>query len=88
MKKIVIAAVAAVAALSLSACDGLDKMQEQYKDAPIGPRVNEPVTIVEMPDGYANIATVCVDGMRYSSATTGSSNDTRAISVVPDPTCK
>lgn len=76
----------------LSACDnpfsgGFDKALETFQDAPIGDRVNKPVTIIEMPDGYANVATVCVKGMRYSTTTTGSANEVRAVSVTPDPSC-
>jgi hypothetical protein len=67
----------------------MDKAQETFKDAPIGPRINKPVTIIEMPDGYGNIATVCVDGIRYSTSTVGSGqSEARAISMVADPSCK
>jgi hypothetical protein len=90
MKKIFIAVAVAATALSLSACNpgSFDKMTEQFQDAPIGPRVNKPVTIIEMPDGYANVATVCDKGMRYSTTTVGTANEVRALSVVADPTCK
>jgi hypothetical protein len=94
MKKIVFAAVAALAAVSLTACGsgaggGFDKFNETFKDAPIGKRVNKPVTIIEMPDGYANVATVCVDGIRYSTTTNGGGqSEARAVSVTADPTCK
>jgi hypothetical protein len=89
MKKIFVGLAVAAAALSLSACDpGFDKAMEQFKDAPIGPRVNKPVTIIEMPDGYGNVATVCENGVRYSTTTVGGNNEARAISVVLDPSCK
>ena len=93
MKKSKIVVAVAVAVLSvggLSACgdSGFDSFQEQFKDAPIGDRVNEKVTIIEMPDGYANIATVCVNGVRYSSATVGGTDSqARAIQVTVDPSC-
>ena len=79
-----------VGALFLGACGAgtFDKLQEGYKDAPIGPRVNQDVTIIEMPDGYGNIATVCVDGVRYGTSTVGSGqSEARAISMVLDPSC-
>lgn len=91
MKKIAAAAAAAALALSLSACGSgtFDKLQEPFKDAPIGQRVNQPVTIIEMPDGYANVATTCYKGMRYSTTTIGGGqSEARAVSVVADPSCK
>lgn len=91
MKKIAIAAATVGLALSLSACGSgtFDKIQEPFKDAPIGQRVNQPVTIIEMPDGYANVATTCYKGMRYSTTTVGArTGEARAVSVVADPTCK
>jgi hypothetical protein len=91
-KKFAAAGVAAALALSLSACGAsgtFDKLQEPFKDAPIGQRVNQPVTIIEMPDGYANVATVCYKGMRYSTTTIGAGqSEARAVSVTADPTCK
>ena len=80
------ATVLAVGGLSACGAGTFDKATEQFKDAPIGPRVNKPVTIIEMPDGYANVATVCHNGMRYSTTTVGT--DARAVSVVEDPACK
>lgn len=90
MKKILIPAVIAASVLGLGACGAgfADKMQEPFKDAPIGNRVDKPVTLIDMPDGYANVATVCVNGVRYSTTTVGSaSSEARALSVVIDPSC-
>lgn len=92
-KTLAVIAIAVSATLGLGACGaqipGLDKAMENFKDAPIGPRINKEVTIIEMPDGYANVATVCVDGLRYSTTTVGSSeSQARALSVVVDPQCK
>jgi hypothetical protein len=85
-RKVTIALAAAVVAFFTLTAEGCDKAMEPYQDAPIGQRVNLKVDIVEMPDGYSNIATVCKDGMRYSSITNGN-NTYGGISVTADPKC-
>lgn len=84
--------VGAILGLSLTACGAggtFDKMNEPFQDAPIGQRINQKVDIIEMPDGYGNIATTCYKGMRYSTSTVGGGqSEARAISVTVDPTCK
>lgn len=83
--------VASVVGLTLTACG--DKALEQFQDAPIGTRdAGTPADIVNMPDGYANLATKCNNGNRVYVATTGQTQGeggaARAIAVVAnDPTC-
>lgn len=86
-RKVTLAVAAAIVAFFTLTAEGCDKAVEQYQDAPIGQRINKDVTVVEMPDGYANIATVCKAGVRYSSATVGGQTEARAIQVTLDPAC-
>jgi hypothetical protein len=51
----------------LSACS--QKNREPFRDAPtLGTHDRTPARIIEMPDGFSNIATKCVDGVRYTVA--------------------
>lgn len=47
--------------------------------------------VIQMPDGFSNIATKCVDGLRYSTIYHYSSSEAGgsygALSVVADPAC-
>jgi hypothetical protein len=85
-RKITLSVAAAILAFFTLSAEGCDKGLEPYQDAPIGKRVNKNVDIIEMPDGYSNIATVCKDGVRYSSITNGG-NTYGGVSVTVDPAC-
>lgn len=62
MKKIALAALAVIALSSLSGCA---KMTEPFKDAPRSGVTNEePADVVQMPDGFNNLATKCDHGNR------------------------
>lgn len=50
--------------LLVAAC-GQDQ-QEEYDDAPRGARDDAPADLINMPDGFPNVATKCVDGVRYT----------------------
>jgi len=87
MKRVVIAAISGIAlAVTLSGCG--DAAVEQFKDSPLsGHRNDAPADVVNMPDGYANVATKCDNGNRLYVTMVDSSG--RAVAVVPsDPTCK
>lgn len=75
---------APVAVLSLGACS--QKAVEPFRDAPTAGHDNKPAQIIEMPDGFSNLATKCVNGMRYTVAYHGD-HSYGAINVAPDPTC-
>lgn len=58
------AGLAATAALTLGAAS-CDKVTEPFKDAPRTGVVNTgPATVIEMPDGFNNLATKCDHGNR------------------------
>jgi hypothetical protein len=85
MKKIILGVAAAALALSLSSCA---KATEPFKDAPRSGTTNsDPADVIEMPDGFNNMATKCDHGNRvystyHADATYGS------IAVAPhDPSC-
>ncbi len=76
----------ALAAVTLTAC-GSDKASEPFKDAPRASTNRDAATVIEMPDGFSNLATKCVDGVRY---TVVFKNDEKygSVSTVLDPSCK
>lgn len=85
MRKRLILPVLALAFLAVS-CG--DKQQEPFKDAPISEHQNEPAKVIEMPDGFSNLATVCgAPGIRVFAGYHGDDNR-MSIAAVPDPNCK
>lgn len=57
--------------LLLASCS--DYNDERGKgDAPVGNRVEEPVDVIFMPDGFSNVATVCYQGYRVFVSTQNS----------------
>lgn len=83
-KPLAVTAALVTAGLVLTSCSV--KSQEPFKDAPKDGRDNRPAKIIEMPDGFSNLATKCVDGVRYTVAYHGD-NKYGAISTVIDPAC-
>jgi hypothetical protein len=86
MKKI-LASVAGLgaAALVLTGCS-FDKSTEPFKDAPRQGSDASPAKVIQMPDGFNNLATKCVDGVRYTVIF--HANDNRgAVSTILDPSC-
>lgn len=90
MNRIFKAAAGAVAIVGLtvgmSACDPIGKATEPFKDAPRGSTNSDPADMITMPDGFSNIATKCVDGIRYS-VLYHADNPYGSLSTVADPTC-
>lgn len=84
------AILAGACAIGLAATVGLGgcaKAMEPYQDAPTGQRNTVPADLINMPDGYSNVATKCDHGNRIYVAFKGDDNRA-AIAVVPaDPTC-
>lgn len=59
--------------LMLAGCS--DKTKEPWRDAPTSPERNsEPASIIEMPDGFSNVATKCDHGNRIYVAYKGDQN--------------
>lgn len=73
--KIVMAACAVVVAvIALAACGlGGDKANEPFKDAGRAGSDGSPALVIYMPDGFSNLATKCVHGVRYTVAYHGDS---------------
>lgn len=62
-KKWIATAVLAVGLSTLAACDSNSKAVQQYNDAPTtGHNDNSPAEIINMPDGFSNVAFKCVNG--------------------------
>ncbi|QKG23278.1 hypothetical protein [Actinomadura verrucosospora] len=86
-RRIVIgAALAATLLASLTACG--DKVTEPFKDAPRSSTTNrEAADVIEMPDGFSNMATKCDHGNRIYVAYKGDDNRAAIAVVSQDPTC-
>ena len=66
---------------------GCGKFVEPYNDAPVNGQNKGAAEVVNMPDGFSNVATKCDHGNRIYVAYHGDSAYA-AIAVVPnDPTC-
>ena len=63
---------------------GCSKFTEPFKDAPTSGHDNAPALVIEMPDGFSNMATKCINGIRYTVVYHGDSTY-GAVSVTPGP---
>ncbi len=81
-------AAAGVLALALAGCDWGDKVAEPYQDAKRSGNTNStPADVIEMPDGFSNLAAKCDGPNRVYVAFHGDSAY-GAMAVVPnDPRC-
>lgn len=87
MRRIAYAIAAALLAVAtLTACGG-NKANEPFKDAPRDGANHDPALIIEMPDGFSNLATKCIAGIRYTVAFHGD-NHYGSVTTVADPACK
>ncbi len=76
----------ALGALVLAGCG--NKFHQQFQDAPRLPVVNSaPAEVIEMPDGFRNLATKCDHGNRLYVAFHGDDNSAAIYAVPHDPTC-
>lgn len=75
-----------VAGLGVMSCS---KAEEPFKDAPKQPtRNDDPAQIIEMPDGFSNVAGKC-DGPNYVYVAFKGDSNRAAIGIAPnDPRCK
>ena len=79
-----VAAGAVVLGMGLGGCS---KFTEPFKDAPTAGHNNAPALIIEMPDGFSNVATKCVGDIRYT-VTYHNDKPYGAVTTVVDPACK
>jgi hypothetical protein len=86
IKRIVFAAIGIVlVGGTVAACGSYN---EQFKDAPVGQRQNVTADVIEMPDKFSNLATVCNNGNRVYVAFHGDGAYAAVAVVAQDPTCK
>jgi hypothetical protein len=86
MKIVILGAAVMLAAVALTGC-GLNKISQPFNDAPRSDNEDHSAAqVITMPDGFSNLATKCVNGVRYTVAF---HNDGAygAISTVVDPKC-
>ena len=82
---VVIILVAAIIVVALLTSCGAGTNPEVYSDAEVGDRDTTSAKIIEMPDGFSNVATKCVDGNQIyvifrNKASTGNFG---SVAVVP-----
>lgn len=70
--------------LSLAACG---KAAEPYQDAPVGTRNTDSADVINMPDGYSNVATKCDHGNRVYVVFHNNNAYGSVAVVAKDPTC-
>ena len=76
-------------ALVLTSCGADSRLTEGLQDADVGTRNTAPADLINMPDGFANVATKCDNGNRIYVVRDASSNPRVGIwGVAGDPTCK
>lgn len=66
---------------------GCAKASEPFKDSDRGGTNDSPADVIEMPDGFNNLATKCDHGFRIY-VTFHSDSPYGAIAAVPDPKCE
>lgn len=78
-----------VTLLGLSILTGCsEKTKEPFKDAPQEEERNsDPAQVIEMPDGFSNLATKCDHGNRIYVIYKGDDNRGAVSVVADDPTC-
>ncbi|MFC0108290.1 hypothetical protein [Kibdelosporangium aridum] len=89
MKRVIHAAVVGALLLTTTACDWGDKVTEPFRDASrSGVTNSDPADVIEMPNGFTNMATKCDHGNRLYIGYHGDA-PYGAVAVVPaDPTCQ
>jgi hypothetical protein len=68
-----------------TACSG--KQLEQYNDAPVGVQNTGPADVINMPDGFSNVATKCDHGNRVYVIFHNDKPYGSVAVVAKDPTC-
>jgi hypothetical protein len=80
-------AATALVAVALLALPGCGKALEPYNDAPVAAQNKTPAEVVNMPDGFSNVATKCDHGNRLYVAFKGDGNRAAVAVVANDPSC-
>lgn len=81
----VLVAVVITVAATVTGCSG--KYVEPYQDAPrAGTSDSTAAKVIEMPDGFSNLATKCVGDIRYT-VVYHFDNPYGSVSTVVDPQC-
>lgn len=81
-----IVAVAATLVATLTGC-GTGKISEPFRDAPRGATNSAPADVIEMPDGFSNVATKCDHGNRVYVIFKSDSPYGALAVVAQDPKC-
>lgn len=77
----------AVGLIALTGCG--DKYTEPFRDAPRSATTNDkPADVIEMPDGFNNLATKCDHGNRVYVTYHGDAGYGSVTVVKGDPTCR
>jgi hypothetical protein len=80
-------AVTGIALAALVTGCGLNKISQPFNDAPRSDNEDHSAAqVITMPDGFSNLATKCVNGVRYTVAF-HNDGEYGAISTVIDPKC-
>jgi hypothetical protein len=78
-------ALTAAATLTLAGCS--QKMQEPFRDAPVSGHQSAPAEVIEMPDGFSNVADKC-DGHGHRVYVVFHGDSAYgAVTAISDPTC-
>lgn len=84
-----LAGVVSVGALfTLASCGIGGKVSEPFRDAPRGATNSAPADVIEMPDGFSNLATKCDHGNRIYVVFKGDDLYGSVTVVGQDPSCK
>lgn len=84
-----VTALAILVLVTTTACDWTDKVSEPFRDAPRSATTNsDAADVIEMPNGFSNLATKCDHGNRVYVAYHGDSPYAALHVVAADPTCK
>lgn len=79
---------AAAGALALvGVLAGCGKLVEPYNDAPVASQNKTPAEVLNMPDGFSNVATKCDHGNRVYVAFHGDATYGAIAVVANDPSC-
>ena len=81
------AAFAAFVVGALAAC-GMQKATEPFRDAQRGATNSTSADVIEMPDGFSNLATKCDHGNRIYVVYKGDNTYGAVTAVAQDPSCK
>jgi hypothetical protein len=78
--------VSLVVLLSAGSCD--NKVSEPFHDAPRSAHANsDPATVIEMPDGFSNLATKCIAPGIRGTVVFKNDRSYGSVSTVIDPKC-